>query len=373
MRIIFSGGGSGGHIFPIIAIVREIRKVRPDFQFYYIGPKDEFGSFLLSREGIKVKTILAGKIRRYWGIKTFFQNLLDILKIPIGFLQSFFYVFLLFPDLIFSKGGYGSFSTSLLGRIFLTPVILHESDVAPGLSNRLISKLALEIFISFSIKETEYFSLKKTISVGNPIRKEILNGSKEEAKKLFGLSEEKPVVLILGGSQGSQRINNLVLDVLPQLLNNFQIVHQTGSKNLKEVKSGVKVMVQKPLEKYYHPFPFLNETELKHVLKISDLVVSRAGSGSIFEIAASNKPSILIPLPESAQNHQIKNSYVYQKSGACVVIEEKNLAPHFFLEKLKYLLSRPDRLQEMSEAAKRFSRPRAAEIIAQYIVEYLIY
>ena len=373
MRIIFTGGGTGGHVFPIIAVCREIRKIRPDFQFYYIGPKDEFGTFLLSREGIKVKTILAGKIRRYWDLNSFFQNLLDILKIPIGFLQSFFYVFLLFPDLIFSKGGYGSLSTSLLGWIFLTPIILHESDITPGFSNRLISKVSVEIFVSFPVREIEYFSFKKMISVGNPIRKEILEGSTEEAGELFGLSEGKPIILILGGSQGSQRINDLVLNILPQLLNNFQIIHQTGSKNFKQVETEARIMIQKPLEKYYHPFPFLNETELKHALKTSDLVVSRAGSGSIFEIAAVGKPSILIPLPESAQNHQIKNAYAYHNSGGCIVIEEKNLTPHFFLERLKYLLSESDELKKMQAAAKKFSRPRAAEIIAGYIVEYLIY
>jgi len=373
MRIIFTGGGSGGHIFPIIAIVREIKKIRPDFRFYYIGPKDESTVFLLSREGIKVKTILAGKIRRYGGPKAFSQNLIDILKIPIGFLQSFFYIFFLFPDLIFSKGGYGSLSVSILGWIFQVPIILHESDIAPGFTNKLISKFALEIFVSFPVKETTYFSPKKIISVGDPIRKEILAGDAQEAKKLFRLVEGKPTILILGGSQGAQRINDLILDILPQMLSNFQIIHQTGSKNFQEVEAEAKAMVKPPFEKYYHPFPFLNETELKHALKICDIVVSRAGSGSIFEVAACGKPSILIPLPEAAQNHQIKNAYLCQKLGACIVIEEENLTPGFFFEKLKYLLSKQDQLKEMSEKAKEFSQPRAAEIIAKYLVEYLIY
>jgi len=373
MRIIFTGGGTGGHVFPIIALAREIKRLRPDFQLYYVGPKDDWGAFYLSREGIRVKTILAGKIRRYRNLKSVFQNLIDvIIKTPLGFLQSFFYIFFLFPDLIFSKGGYGAFPTSLVGWMLRTPIILHESDIVPGLTNRLIGKIAIEIFTSFPAERTQHFPLKKMISAGNPIREKIMGGNKEEAQRIFGLTRERPLVLILGGSQGSQRINDLVLNILPSLLDNFQVIHQVGHRNLETVTAEAKVMVQNPLKKGYHVFPFLDENELKHALKFCDFIVSRAGSGTIFEIAAAKKPSILIPLPESAQDHQIKNAYAYQSTGACQVIEEENLTPHFFLERLKYFLSSPDRLKEMSVAAERFSRPRAGEVIAKYVVEYLV-
>jgi len=374
MKIIFTGGGTGGHIFPIIAIVREMRKKRPDFRFYYIGPKNESTVFLLSQEGIIVKTILAGKIRRYWQGKAILENLLDIfIKIPIGFLQSSFYIFFLFPDLVFSKGGYGAFSISLMGWVFLTPVILHESDATPGLANRIMSKFALEIFSSFPIKKAGGFPSGKIICVGNPIRQGILKGEEKEAEEIFKLDNEKPVILILGGSQGSQRINEVILNILPRLLENFQIIHQTGSENFNQVKREAEIMIQGPNKKNYHPFPFLEENRIKHAYKVAGLIITRAGAGSIFEIAACEKPSILIPLPESAQNHQVKNAYAYQKTGACIVIEEKNLAGHFLLERLKYLFSDPNELKDMSAAAKFFSRPRAAEIIAQYILEYLIY
>lgn len=373
MKIIFTGGGSGGHIFPIIAIVRELKKIRPDFSFYFVGPKDEFGAFMLSREGVKVKNIIAGKIRRYWSFKAFFQNIFDAFKMIIGFIQSFFYLFFLFPDLIFSKGGYGSFSVSLLGYVFFTPVMLHESDITPGLSNKIISKIALEIFVSFPVNEIEFFSPKKMISVGNPVRKGIQEGSKEEAEKIFNLKKGKPIFLILGGSQGSQRINNLILNILPQLLNDFQVIHQVGSKNLEEVKAEAKVMINSSLEKYYHPYPFLDENKLKNALKACDIILARAGSGTIFEIALCGKPSVLVPLPESAQNHQVNNAYSYQDKGACLVIEEKNLTSHFFLERLKHITSDSEKLKKMSVSAENFSRPRAAEIIAKYIVEYLIY
>lgn len=386
MKILFTGGGTGGHIVPIIAIVREIRKIYPSFlneknkriyrkkglQFFYLGPKDEFGSILLSHEGIKVKQIFAGKIRRYGNWKSFLQNFVDIFfKIPLGIIQSLFYIFFLSPDLIFSKGGFGSIPGVIAGKMLLTPIFMHESDIAPGMANKFISKFALEIFVSFP--KTEYFSLKKMILVGNPIRREVLEDSKEEAKNFFELSSEKPVVLILGGSQGAQRINDKILEVLPEFLENFEIIHQCGEKNFTQVKAEAKVMINKKEElgKYYHLFPFLKEPELRQAYAASELIISRAGSSSIFEIAAARKPSILIPLPESAQNHQIKNAYAYQENGASIVIEETNFTSHFFLERLKYLFSNQTELQKMSEAAKEFSKPEAGRIIASYLVEFL--
>ena len=227
MKILFTGGGTGGHIFPIIAITREIRKIYQgkDVKFFYIGPKDEFALILLSQEGIKVKIILAGKIRRYWDLKSFFQNLIDLfIKIPLGILQAFFYIFFWSPDLILSKGGFGSIPGVIAGKLLGTPIFLHESDVIPGLANRFLSKLSEVVFVSFP--ETKYFKASKMILIGSPIRREILETSKKEAQEFFKLSSDKPVILILGGSQGAQRINDKILEILPQLLENFEIIHQ---------------------------------------------------------------------------------------------------------------------------------------------------
>ncbi len=374
MKILFTGGGTGGHIFPIIAVCRELRNISSgeDFRFFYVGPRDEISSIFLVREEIKVKNILAGKIRRYFGIKSLFLNIVDILfKIPIGLIQAFFYIFFLSPDLIFSKGGYGSLPAVICGWLLGTPIFLHESDVTPGFTNRFLSRFALEIFVSFPSQKIEYFPPEKMISVGNPIRAEILDGSKETATTLFNLTGEKPVILILGGSQGSQRINDVLLQILQELLIDFELIHQCGGKNFKEEDAESKVAITKNLRKYYHLFPFLDEIELSHAYRVADLIVSRAGAGSIFEISAVSKPSILIPLPEAAQSHQTKNAYTYAENGACLVIEETNLAPHFFLDRLKYLFSHPGEMERMANATRGFSRPRAAKIIASYMFEYL--
>lgn len=373
MKILFTGGGTGGHVFPIIAISREIKRMdlaRGDLQLFYSGPKNPFDEILLSQEGIRVRSIFAGKLRRYFTPSSIIQNLIDIIiKFPLGILQAFVYVFFLAPDLIFSKGGYGSLPIVLAGWILRTPIFLHESDISPGLANRIASRFSSVIFTAFP--KTEYFPIKKIILVGNPTRREIGGGSQEEAKRLFQLIGGKPVILFFGGSQGAQKINDLILAILPNLLESFEVIHQTGEQNLKQVLAEANVVAEKEKLRYYHAFPFLKEKALINAYQVADLIVSRAGSGSIFEIAALRKPSILVPLPGAAQNHQVKNAYFYARAGACVVVEEVNLTSHFFMGRLRYLFSRPRELEKMGNQAERFAKPEAAKVVAQYINSYL--
>ena len=189
MKIVFTGGGTGGHVFPLVAIIREMRRIYPGtaqrkpLELYYLGPKDDFGLILLKQEDLKIKTIVSGKLRRYFA----WQNFIDILfKIPFGFIQSFFILLFLKPDIVFSKGGSGSISVTSAAQLLNIPVFLHESDTVPGLSNQQTSKWAKKIFTSFP--KTEYFNPEKTILTGNPIRKEILEWRQRKAGVLFNLS-----------------------------------------------------------------------------------------------------------------------------------------------------------------------------------------
>jgi len=369
MKILFTGGGTGGHLFPIVAIVREIRRIYPkkNLKFYYMGPKDEFGLLMLSQEDFIIKTIISGKIRRYFS----FQNFVDILfKIPFGILQSFFWLLFNRPDLVFSKGGSGSISVTLSARILMIPVFIHESDVAPGLSNQITAKWAKKIFISFP--KTEYFDPEKTTLVGNPIRKEILEGDEEKATEMFNLTLQKPIFLIIGGSQGAETINDFILRILNDLLKDYEIIHVTGPQNVKEISAEAQAIEDKNLQIYYHPIGFLDEQKIKHAYKAADLIISRSGSGSIFEIAGVGKPSLLIPLPSAAGNHQSKNAYAYAETGAAEVVEQQNLIPNFFIEKLQLLFLHPEKLQEMHEAALAFAKPLAAKAIARGVLEFLM-
>ncbi|MFZ3055052.1 MAG: UDP-N-acetylglucosamine--N-acetylmuramyl-(pentapeptide) pyrophosphoryl-undecaprenol N-acetylglucosamine transferase [Minisyncoccales bacterium] len=369
-KIVFTGGGTGGHIFPIIAVAEEMRKRDIDLNLSYIGPSDFTSETFLKKEKIKTHYILSGKIRRYFSIGSFFSNLIDILfKIPFGTFQAFVIMFFTAPDLVFSKGGFGSVPVVIAAKLLMIPIFMHESDVAPGLANKVGSKLSEKVFVSFPIPEMEYFPRKKMIETGNPVRKSLAEGNKEEAQKLFNLTYEKPVILVLGGSQGSERINDVILEMLPEMLKEFEVIHQTGLAGFKRVKDESLAMTDKDLQKYYHPYFFLDERELGDAYTASDCIVGRSGAGTIFEIALIKKPSILIPLPESAQNHQVKNAYSYAKNGACLVLEEGNFTHHFFLEKLRILLK--DDVEKMKAAAEIFSKPFAANVIARYLLDFL--
>lgn len=368
MKILFTGGGTGGHIFPIVAIAREIRRIysKKNLEFYYVGPKDEFGLILLSQEDFIIKTIISGKIRRYFD----WQNFTDILfKIPLGVAQSFFLLLKIKPDLIFSKGGSGSIAVTFCAKLLGIPVFLHESDVVPGLSNQKTSKWAKKVFTSFP--KTEYFDPEKVTLVGNPIRKELLEGDKETAKQLFNLTFEKPVIMICGGSQGAEAINDFILIILNDVLKNFEIIHITGRENFKETEAESQVVVDKNLEKYYHPVGFLDEGKLKHAYKAADFIISRSGSSAIFEIAALGKPSILIPLPTAAADHQAKNAYAYADTGASLVVEQDNLTSNFFMEKIHSLFLHKETMERMKEQALAFSKPLAAKALAREILEFL--
>lgn len=356
-------------MYPIVAIAREIRRIYPkkDLEFYYIGPNDESGLIFLSQEDFIIKTIISGKIRRYFDI----QNFVDILfKIPFGVLQSFFLILKIKPDLVFCKGGSGSVAVTFCAKILKIPIFLHESDVAPGMSNQITSKWARKVFVAFP--KTEYFDPKKIIVAGNPIRKELLEGNKETARQMFNLTLEKPVILICGGSQGAAAINDFVLRVLNNFLKDFEIIHVAGRENFKETEAESQVVIGKNLEKYYHLIGFLDEEKLKHAYKAADLIISRSGSGSIFEIAALGKPSILVPLPSAAADHQAKNAYAYANTGAAMVIEQDNLTPNFFLEKIHLLFLHREALEKMGEEALKFSKPFAAKEIAREILEFLM-
>jgi len=363
MRIVLTGAGTGGHLFPLVAVARELKKIaqekNQELELFFLGPAD-FDLQPLQAEEIKIKTIYCGKLRRYFS----WQNFLDLFKIPIGFLQSLFYLFIWMPDAVFSKGGYGALPVVFVAWLFRIPILIHESDVVPGLTNRLSAPLANKIAVSFE-KTKNFFPEKKTALTGHPIRKTIFKGNTEKAIEIFNLNQNEPVILIMGGSQGAQPINEIVWITLPELLKKTQIIHICGGKNYIQYYQQVeKTSKNKDIFKKYHLYPFLYENQLKHAYAVSELIISRAGAGSIFEIAACGKPSILIPLPTAASNHQRENAFAYAEFGGTVVLEQTNLTPHLFLEKIFYLLEHPELRQKMSQGALNFAKPNSAQKIA---------
>jgi len=381
MRILFTGGGSGGHIFPIIAVCEKLKEIAPDSDFFYVGTPDLYEAELI-KAGIKIKSIVSAKLRRYFD----FRNCIDIPKFLFSILQAFWKVFWIMPDVLFSKGGTGSFAVVLASWFYRIPIIIHDSDAVPGAQNLLSARFSDRIAISYNIaadsfvnlykKETKRQLLAEKITlVGNPIRNfffTVSSVNQEEGKNILGFDPKKKLILVISGSQGSVRINDFFLDAAKDLISaGFQIYHQTGLNNIYSFNNELKFVLRELPAQYqsaYKTAPFLNGKLLKDAMTAADLIVSRAGS-FIFEIATIGKPSVLIPLPESAADHQRKNAYEYAKAGAAIVIEEDNLSPHLFLAQINKIFTNQEDYNAMSLAAKKFAKPEAAKLLAGEIIK----
>lgn len=369
MRILFTGGGTGGHFYPIVAVAREIKEVLKeehilDVKLYYAGP-DEFGHDILRKEEIEPIVILSGKWRRYASL----QNIIDIFKIIIGIFKATILLFMIMPDVVFSKGGYGSIPAVIVSILYRIPLMIHESDSRPGLVNRMAALFADRVGVSFE-SALPFFPKKKTTAlIGNPIRKSILGGSRDLAEEEFSIFSRRPVILIMGGSQGSRIMNQALLGAIRELTKQFEIIHQTGSDNFQDVKGEASVILTKEEAGYYHPIAFFDDRSLKSAYAIADVIVSRAGASSIFEIAAVGKPAILIPLKNSAQEHQKLNAYEYTEYGAAAILEEENLIPSVFLNEIKKLVNDAERQALMKDRARRFSKLDSANSIAREVLK----
>jgi UDP-N-acetylglucosamine--N-acetylmuramyl-(pentapeptide) pyrophosphoryl-undecaprenol N-acetylglucosamine transferase len=374
-RIVLTGGGSGGHIMPLYAVAEQISKKAQtrtlDVELHYLGPKDQH-SEILRELGIELHAISSSKIRRY--AAGFLGNLLDIPRFFLGFAQALLKLLWIMPDAIFSKGGPGAFAVVLAGWIYRIPVVIHESDSVPGLTNALSSRFARRIAASFE-KASKSFDPSKVLLSGQPIRRDLLEyrPSQKDAKKTLGFSEEMPLLLVIGGSQGSRRINEFLITLLPQILPDTQVLHQTGTANYDEIKKLTRVElmempVLKEAKSRYEAVPFIRD--MKTALSAADVIVSRASS-TVFEFASFGKPSILIPLYESANDHQRANAYEYARTGAAIVIEEPNLLPAIFVNQLREILRKPDLREKMGQAAQAFFRPGAADLLAEEVLSLL--
>lgn len=368
MKILFTGGGTGGHFYPIIAIAEAVQEEAKEKkilnpELFYMAPS-KYNPRALFDNDITFVQVPAGKIRRYFSL----LNVTDLVKTATGIIIALFKMFSLYPDVVFGKGGYASFPGLLAARVFRIPVVLHESDSKPGRVNAWAAKFAKRIAVSYP-DAAEYFDKTKVAYTGNPIRREIVSPLSVGAHEFLKLEENIPVILILGGSQGSQIINNVVLEALADLVSRYQIIHQTGKKNFTEVKETAGVILKDNQNaSRYHPMEYLDVLAMRMSAGVADIVISRAGS-SIFEIAAWRVPSIIIPLSEEISHDQTKNAFSYARAGACTVIEEHNLSSHILSSEIDRVINTPTVREKMKISAQNFARTDAAQKIAQVILE----
>lgn len=368
MKILLTGGGSGGHFYPIISIAEEIQAVSRENrlvppQLYYMAP-EPYNAGLLFDNNIEYRKNYAGKMRRYFSV----LNIIDLFKTGIGILKSMWGIYLLYPDVVFGKGGYASFPALCAARILGIPVVVHESDSVPGRVNVWAGKFARRVALSYG-EAAQHFKQKNTLVItGNPVRKEIAVPLKEGSYEFFKLERDIPVILIVGGSLGSQIINDAIIDALPRLVEKYQIIHQTGKQNIKDVVGRTSAMLVRSTHKdRYKAFDYLDTLALRMAAGAATLVISRAGS-AIFEIASWHTPSIIIPITDSNGDHQRKNAFAYGRTGAATVIEESNLTPNILVAEIERIMSKPELQESMRKAAEMFVKPDAARLIAKELL-----
>jgi UDP-N-acetylglucosamine--N-acetylmuramyl-(pentapeptide) pyrophosphoryl-undecaprenol N-acetylglucosamine transferase len=374
MKILFTGGGSGGHFYPIIAvaeamrdIVREKKLIEPEL--YYAAP-DPYDRDLLFANGITFVPAAAGKMRRDASAMNSFFNFFDLFKTAWGVARSLLRMFFLYPDVVLGSGGYASFPTLLAARIFRIPVVIYATDAEPSRVNLWAGKFATKIAISFP-EAAKSFPKDRVAYTGNPIRKAALLPAHEGVWEFLHLNPDVPVILVVGGSQGSQTLNEGVLGALPALLPKYQIIHQTGEANIAEVQGRARVALAgdvKLLERY-KPFGYLNDLAIRMSAGAAALVVARGGAGTIFEIAAWGLPSIIVPIPEPLSHDQVKNAFSYARSGAAVVIEQNNFTPGLLVAEVNRIFEHKDIAQNMAAGARTFARVDAARTLAQALLD----
>ena len=319
--IILTGGGTAGHVTPNLALIPYLKKEGWDIK--YIGSKNGIERELIEKEGIPYFAISTGKLRRYASM----ENVKDIFRVVEGIHEAKQLIKKLKPDVVFSKGGFVAVPVVLAAKAYKVPVICHESDITPGLANKIAMPLAKKVCTTFP-ETVKYIKKDKGINTGTPIRDMLFSGNKAEGLDICGFTDEKAVVMMMGGSLGSVKINNVLRKDLDSLLEKYQIVHICGKGNFELSLMG---------KKGYTQFEYVSE-ELPHIFAAADIIISRAGSNSISEFLALKKPSLLIPLSAKAsRGDQILNAKSFEKQGFSMVLQEEDMNEKSLLDAVNKL------------------------------------
>lgn len=320
-RIILTGGGTAGHVTPNIALLPRLKEL--GYDIHYIGSYTGIEKELIEQFGIPYHGISSGKLRRYFSI----QNFTDPFRVLKGFREANKLIKDLKPNVIFSKGGFVSVPVVMAGKRRHIPTIIHESDMTPGLANKLSIPSATKVCCNFP-ETLEHLPKEKAVLTGSPIRQELLEGDRAAALKFCGLTDDKPVILIIGGSLGSVAVNDAVRSILPELLKDFHVIHLCGKGKMDKSLNSLKGYVQ---------FEYV-QNQLKDLFALTDIVMSRAGANAICELLALHKPNLLIPLSANAsRGDQILNARSFERQGFSIVLEEENLNKNSLLTAIRKL------------------------------------
>lgn len=376
MRVVLTGGGTGGHLVPFEPIIETLRTVHREQQeqlpaqrepakleIYFLGVATKAARTLFKHYDIHVIHIPSGKLRRYASAAT----PLDLgVRLPLGILKALIDLWLLMPDVVISKGGYGSVPVVLAATVYRIPILLHESDVIPGVANKLMAHVATTIAVGFAATRGYLAAFKrKTVVTGTPVRSELDRIRPAEAKQSFGFASTDTVVLIMGGSQGAQQLNETVLKVLPALITEVAMIHVTGEKNFQAVSHVAEELLRNSSHREkYKVLSHLTDT-MPAALVAADIIVARAGATTLAEIAHLKKPALIIPLASAAGDHQRANAAVLEQAGAVRILDPTNLGENLFKHSIHELISDTKVRTELAQHLAPFDYPRAARTISE--------
>ena len=368
MKILVSGGGTGGHIYPALAVASLLEK-QYKAEVLYLGSDDGLENELAPAAGFPLTVIKAGKLQRYvsWSTVT------GMARVPVGITQAVGIIRKFRPDVVFTSGGYVAVPAGLAARLNGVPLLMHQQDVPPNLSNRLIAPLATRISVAFA-DSLSYFPARKTLQMGNPVRQEILDMRKvspQQARRQLELDAELPLLLVTGGSQGARHLNQVVCRTLPDLLPYCQVLQISGKlllQETRELSEQAMAELDAGLRQRYRLVPYLNE-EMPAALQAAELVLCRSGAATLSELAVLGKPSILVPLPPAiGSSPQEANAGMFGRSGAAQVIKDADLKRELLVDRVKSIFTSNTLLQSMAEAVRTFARPDATQDIVAEVV-----
>lgn len=361
MKVILSGGGTGGHIYPAVSIAKEILNNHKDAEIIFVGTEKGLESKIIPNEGFELKKIKVRGFER----RLSFANLIALKEVAASFFDVKKIIKDFKPDIVIGTGGYVCGSLLITAALMHIPTLIHEQNAFPGVTNKLLSRFVDKVALNFEEAKKYFANQSKLFVTGNPIRNEMLNISKPEGLKAFGFSADFPLVFVVGGSRGAKRINECITPIVMQCIQSksFQLLHMTGETQYGNV---VRAYEEKgiPLDtKYLKVVPYLHN--IPYALAASDLIISRCGASTLSEITLLGKPAVLIPFPYATDNHQEYNARALEKNGAAIVIIEKELNESILSQTVLELLSHPEQLKEMGDKSRALGKSSAASEIVK--------
>ncbi|GAA2668844.1 undecaprenyldiphospho-muramoylpentapeptide beta-N-acetylglucosaminyltransferase [Nonomuraea recticatena] len=367
LRLLVTGGGTGGHTYPALTTLAALQRRRVPHDVLWVGTASGLEARITAEHGIPFQAITTGKLRRRPNLRELGTNLADLFRIPLGVAQAIAHAARYKPDVVLSTGGYVAVPIGVAARLLRRPLVMHEQTTVVGLANRILARMATRIALSHE-SSLEYLPASvrdRAVVTGNPVRPELLHGDRAAAYDQFGLTFEVPLIYVTGGAQGSKQINTLITEILPRLLPYAQIIHQCGPAWIDQMRA---IALPPHLAERYHPVPYVGP-ELPDLFAAADVVISRSGAGTVSELTAIGKPSVLIPLIPSGGDEQRKNAGYLASAGAARALLEPGPSAELLLAELMPLLADPALRASMAEAAHKLGRVDAAEMLADVLLQ----